>query len=165
MERGCGKMKADMYPDWMKENMERDKVKAVPYQNPTQLPLPSWFNEDKWPHFSAPEVINGIYRCQRCGICLTTKGCAVMTKDPNKETSTPRARIALARAILEERISIAEIPLSMREMVDRCNYCGKCSTSCIVNVSYREKVSAEKNIDHNKIFLALQKTLAGRSGI
>jgi ferredoxin len=149
----------EMYPAWINEYQDREEATAVPYRQPALLPLPLWFKADKWPEFHGAELINGIFRCQRCGICLSTKGCSSMTKDPEKELATPRARVALIRALLEERISPEEIPPLVRTAGANCSFCGSCSRQCIVNVSYREQVSLEMTIDHVRLFRALNKTL------
>jgi ferredoxin len=148
-----------MYPAWIDEYKNQEEAVAVPYRQPALLPLPLWFKADKWPEFKAAELINGIFRCQRCGICLSTKGCSSMTADPGKELATPRARIALIRALVEERISPDQIPPLISVADANCSHCGRCSQQCIVNVSYREKVSQEMTIDHVCLFRALNKTL------
>ncbi|MBS4025808.1 MAG: (Fe-S)-binding protein [Clostridia bacterium] len=148
-----------MYPDWIDEFKNREEAAAVPYRQPASLSLPLWFKADKWPEFKDPELINGIFRCQRCGICLSTKGCSAMAADPEKELATPRARIALIRALLEERISYDQIPPAVIVAGENCSHCGHCSQQCIVNVSYREKVSQEMTIHHVRLFRALNKTL------
>ncbi|MCL4465869.1 MAG: hypothetical protein M1389_07575 [Chloroflexi bacterium] len=146
-----------LYTDWMLA-CPPDEISPLPHVPPSQLPLPHWFDQSKWPHLAAPELINAIYRCQRCGMCRQTSACAVIRKNPPLEVYTPRSIIALARALLEERLRPQALPSWFAKALADCNCCGRCGDLCIVNVAYREGASPEPNIDHGRLFAALKKT-------
>ncbi|MCL5264362.1 MAG: 4Fe-4S dicluster domain-containing protein [Chloroflexi bacterium] len=153
---------AGLFVDWML-SFPPDEVSPLPYVPPSRLPLPHWFDPAKWPHLAAPELINAVYRCQRCGMCRETKSCAVLRKNLPLEIYTPRAIIATARALLEERMSTQALPAWFTKALQDCNCCGRCGDACIVNVAYREGASPEPNIDHARLFKAIKETIFGAS--
>jgi len=57
-----------MYPDWMKQ-AKTPRVELLPYKRPSELPVPAWFDEGDWQGYVPAELISGIYRCTRCGMC------------------------------------------------------------------------------------------------
>lgn len=145
-----------LYPEWMANST--DDVAPLPYTQPSHLPLPHWFDPLRWPALAAPELINAVYRCQRCGMCRETKACAVIRKNPALEVYTPRAMIAVIRGLLEERLSATELPDWFTKALQDCNCCGRCSDVCVANVAFREGVSPEPNIDHKRLFTAVKQT-------
>ena len=92
-------------------------------------------------------------------MCRETKGCAVMRKNLPLEVYTPRAIIAVVRALLEDRLSSQALPAWFTKAIQDCNCCGHCSDACVVNVAYREGASPEPNIDHSRLFRAVKETL------
>lgn len=148
----------NLYPDWMNESS--DDVSPLPYMQPSKLPLPRWFDPEKWPSLASSDLINGVYRCQRCGMCCKTKNCAVIRKNLSLGIYTPRSIIAVVRALVEERLPIAELPDWFMKATTECNCCGRCSDVCIANVAFREGMSPEPNIDHKKLFNAVKRLLS-----
>lgn len=144
-----------MYPDFY---LTAGAVGAapLPYVPPSQLPLPSWLDRERWPEMARPELINGLYRCQRCGMCVHTPSCPVLEELGGVELATPRGRLTLMRGLLEERFGVEELPEVALLALKMCKLCGRCSEVCIANVAFREGKSSEVNIDHSALFKALR---------
>lgn len=147
-----------MYPTWMEERPTEGSG-ALPYRPPSELPLPAWFDAAKWPHFARPELVNAVYRCQHCGKCLTTDPCTSMLGGDGSEAYTPRARISVIRALLEERMRPEELSGKIIDAVNLCSYCNNCAEACMVNVAWVEGLAPEPNIPCADLFDALRQTL------
>jgi glycolate oxidase iron-sulfur subunit len=85
------------------------------------------------PHFVAPDVppSDVFDRCVRCGLCLPTCPTYVETL---VETSGPRGRIALIKAVAEERLDLLS-PGFVHQMSE-CLDCRACEAVCPSGVDY-----------------------------
>lgn len=84
----------------------------------------------------APEIFN---RCIRCGLCLPTCPTYLETFT---ETSGPRGRIGLIKAVAEERIDLLS-PGFVAQMSE-CLDCRACEASCPSGVEYGRLVEAAR---------------------
>ena len=66
----------------------------------------------------------GSLQCMRCGFCLPTCPTFVLT---GRERSSPRGRVALARAVAEEKLDFTE---AVKEESFFCLDCRACTTAC-----------------------------------
>jgi len=66
----------------------------------------------------------GILQCMRCGFCLPTCPTYALT---NRERSSPRGRVALARAVAEQKLEFSE---AVRDEAFFCLDCRACTTAC-----------------------------------
>src|ERR1700759_3946900 len=82
------------------------------------------------PDLPPPDVFN---RCVRCGLCLPTCPTYVETL---VETSSPRGRIALIKAVSEGRLDLTS-PGFMHQMSE-CLDCRACEAVCPSGVKYGE---------------------------
>ena len=71
-----------------------------------------------------------LYRCVHCGLCLSACPTYVETQ---LETESPRGRIALMKAVHEERVGISERLVSHWEL---CLQCRACEAVCPSGVPY-----------------------------
>ena len=71
-----------------------------------------------------------LYRCVHCGLCLSACPTYVETR---LETESPRGRIALMKAVHEERVGISERLVSHWEL---CLQCRACEAVCPSGVPY-----------------------------
>jgi len=65
-----------------------------------------------------------VLQCMRCGFCLPTCPTYALT---GRERSSPRGRVALARAVAEEKL---EFTSAVKEEAFFCLDCRACSTAC-----------------------------------
>jgi len=65
-----------------------------------------------------------VLQCMRCGFCLPTCPTYVLT---GRERSSPRGRVALARAVAEEKL---EFTAAVKEEAFFCLDCRACATAC-----------------------------------
>ncbi|HKL48657.1 MAG TPA: (Fe-S)-binding protein [Desulfuromonadales bacterium] len=65
-----------------------------------------------------------VLQCMRCGFCLPTCPTYALT---GRERSSPRGRVALARAVSEEQL---EFTPAVREEANFCLDCRACTTAC-----------------------------------
>lgn len=65
-----------------------------------------------------------ILQCMRCGFCLPTCPTYALT---GRERSSPRGRVALARAVAEEKLDFTE---AVQEEAFFCLDCRACTTAC-----------------------------------
>jgi glycolate oxidase iron-sulfur subunit len=79
------------------------------------------------------EIVN----CMRCGFCLTA--CPTY-KLSGHEPKSPRGRIALARAVAEGQLTLADITAPL----DQCIGCRACETACPAGVHYGEILEAAR---------------------
>jgi glycolate oxidase iron-sulfur subunit len=66
----------------------------------------------------------GILQCMRCGFCLPTCPTYALT---NRERSSPRGRVALARAVAEQKLEFSE---AVKDEAFFCLDCRACTTAC-----------------------------------
>ncbi|HEY7745638.1 MAG TPA: (Fe-S)-binding protein, partial [Desulfuromonadales bacterium] len=66
----------------------------------------------------------GILQCMRCGFCLPTCPTYALT---NRERSSPRGRVALARAVAEQKLEFSK---AVRDEAFFCLDCRACTTAC-----------------------------------
>lgn len=66
----------------------------------------------------------GSLQCMRCGFCLPTCPTFVLT---GRERSSPRGRVALARAVAEEKLDFTQ---AVKEEAFFCLDCRACTTAC-----------------------------------
>lgn len=79
--------------------------------------------------------------CGKCGICLTV--CPVY-KVLKEEHASPRARVQLARAYREKRLSSSAL---LKELISKCLMCGSCSAIC------------PSGVDHESLFMEMRSRL------
>ncbi len=79
-----------------------------------------------------------LQQCIHCGMCLPTCPTYDATK---KETSSPRGRIALMRAVADEKLQIS--PSFAKEMYF-CLGCLACETACPAGVKYHELIETAR---------------------
>lgn len=84
-------------------------------------PLGNFFNDD------AP-TYPSVLQCMRCGFCLPTCPTYVLT---GRERSSPRGRVALARAVAEEQLEFTE---ALKYESYFCLDCRACTTACPAGV-------------------------------
>lgn len=82
-----------------------------------RLPLGN-FTATAAPHY------DDVLQCMRCGFCLPTCPTYALT---GRERSSPRGRVALARAIAEERL---EFTAAVKEEAFFCLDCRACTSAC-----------------------------------
>ncbi len=70
-----------------------------------------------------------LLNCMRCGFCLPA--CPTY-RHMEKESASPRGRIALMRAVEDEKLSILEIAQNL----DECLGCRACEVACPAGVTY-----------------------------
>lgn len=80
-------------------------------------PLGNFYNDD------AP-TYPSVLQCMRCGFCLPTCPTYALT---GRERSSPRGRVALARAVAEEQL---EFTKALKDEAFFCLDCRACTTSC-----------------------------------
>lgn len=84
-------------------------------------------NKEKQGNFSeqadAP-TYESVLQCMRCGFCLPTCPTFALT---GRERSSPRGRVALARAVHEEKLEFTQ---ALKEESAFCLDCRACTTSC-----------------------------------
>ena len=86
-----------------------------------------------------------LYRCVHCGLCLSACPTYVETR---LETESPRGRIALMKAVHEERVGISERLVSHWEL---CLQCRACEAVCPSGVPYgrlMEQTRAQVQANH-----------------
>ena len=73
-----------------------------------------------------------LQQCMHCGMCLPTCPTYVETK---RERNSPRGRIALMRAIADDRIDVTK---AFGDEMYFCLGCLACMTACPAGVNYAE---------------------------
>ena len=114
----------------------------MPEMDPVQQPL--WEGQDA-PDFNGPDLASSpqggftggdspaeedMYRCVHCGLCLSA--CPTYAVS-GLETESPRGRIALMKAVNEERL---EITPRVASHWDACLQCRACEAVCPSGVPY-----------------------------
>lgn len=85
--------------------------------SPTDAPLGNFTDQD------AP-TYDAVLQCMRCGFCLPTCPTFALT---GRERSSPRGRVALARAVAEQKL---EFTGAVRDEAFFCLDCRACTTAC-----------------------------------
>ena len=98
----------------------------------TTLPKPIYFAGPDAP------AEQDLYRCVRCGLCLQSCPTFVET---GLETESPRGRLALMRAVLQERAGLGE---GLIEHLDLCLQCRACEAVCPSGVPYGRVMEAAR---------------------
>ena len=82
--------------------------------------------QDKLGNFTPNDAprYEDILQCMRCGFCLPTCPTFSLT---GRERSSPRGRVALARAIAEDKLEFNQV---MKEEAYFCLDCRACTTAC-----------------------------------
>ena len=75
-----------------------------------------------------------VAKCTRCGFCLPNCPIYLVEK---KESSTPRGRNAITRAVIEKRL---EWSPETEKSIFSCLGCGACTAACFPKVQTRELV-------------------------
>ena len=91
----------------------------------------------------APEY-EDMLQCMRCGFCLPTCPTFVLT---GRERSSPRGRVALARAVAEGKLPFGE---AMKEEAYFCLDCRACTTACPSGVKAGEVMEVCRSQVHQQ---------------
>lgn len=92
----------------------------------------------------APEY-EDVLQCMRCGFCLPTCPTFALT---GRERSSPRGRVALARAVAEGKL---EFNQAMKEEAYFCLDCRACTTACPSGVKAGEVMEVCRSQVHQQI--------------
>ena len=79
-----------------------------------------------------------VAKCTRCGFCIPN--CPIYLVE-RKESSTPRGRNAITRAVIEERL---EWSPETQESVFTCLGCGACTAACFPKIKTKELVFRDR---------------------
>jgi glycolate oxidase iron-sulfur subunit len=98
-----------------------------------------------------------VQQCMHCGLCLPT----CPTYDATKlERNSPRGRIALMRAIADDRL---EVTPAFGEEMYFCLGCLACMTACPAGVNYAELFeNARAEIEHRGVLRSAKRSLIRR---
>ena len=91
----------------------------------------------------APEY-EDVLQCMRCGFCLPTCPTFALT---GRERSSPRGRVALARAVAEGKLAFSE---AMKEEAFFCLDCRACTTACPSGVKAGEVMEVCRSQVHQQ---------------
>ncbi len=91
----------------------------------------------------APEY-EDVLQCMRCGFCLPTCPTFVLT---GRERSSPRGRVAMARAVAEGKLSFGK---AMKEEAYFCLDCRACTTACPSGVKAGEVMEVCRSQVHQQ---------------
>jgi len=91
----------------------------------------------------APEY-EDVLQCMRCGFCLPTCPTFVLT---GRERSSPRGRVAMARAVAEGKLPFGE---AMKEEAYFCLDCRACTTACPSGVKAGEVMEVCRSQVHQQ---------------
>ncbi len=95
-----------------------------------------------------------VQQCMHCGLCLPTCPTYDVTK---LERNSPRGRIALMRAIADDRLEVSE---AFGEEMYFCLGCLACTTACPAGVNYAELFEhARAEIEEKQILAAPKRDL------
>lgn len=102
--------------------------------------------------FSYDEVA----RCNRCGFCLPH--CPIYAAE-RKESSTPRGRNAITRAVIEQRLPWSP---EVERAIFSCLGCGACTAACFPKVKTRDLVFRDREcLVHEGLYPAVADRVAG----
>ncbi len=106
------------------------------------------------------DVINATDQCVMCGLCLPHCPTYMIA---NNEAESPRGRIALVRAVVEDKL---EITPTLTKHLDSCLTCMSCADVCPANVDYekildvgRELIQDQHSLSYKTKRLVLVSTL------
>ncbi|MDT8440074.1 MAG: (Fe-S)-binding protein [Desulfuromonadales bacterium] len=91
-----------------------------------------------FPLADAPHY-EGLLQCMRCGFCLPTCPTYVLT---DRERSSPRGRVALAKAVADQKL---DFTAALKEEAFFCLDCRACSTACPSGVHAGQVMEACRN--------------------
>ena len=94
------------------------------------------------------EIIDATDQCVMCGLCLPH--CPTYTAAKN-EAESPRGRIALVRALYEDKLYPSQI---LTSHLDNCLTCMNCQTVCPAKVNYEKIIDAGREITRDQHTLA-----------
>ena len=97
-----------------------------------------------------------LYKCIHCGFCL--QSCPTY-RETGLETESPRGRIALMKALHEQRISIA--PTVYRHW-DLCVQCRACEIACPSGVPYGDLIETTMDYMEPQRKLSIYKKVLGK---
>ena len=89
---------------------------------------------------SKQDIIAATDQCVMCGLCLPHCPTYAMAKT---ETESPRGRIALVRALHEEKLNVSD---SITSHLDHCLTCMNCERVCPANVDYEKIIDAGRTV-------------------
>ncbi|GAB6083318.1 (Fe-S)-binding protein [Desulfuromonas carbonis] len=92
----------------------------------------------------APEY-EDVLQCMRCGFCLPTCPTFALT---GRERSSPRGRVALARAVAEQKLEFTE---AVKEEAFFCLDCRACTTACPSGVRAGEVMEVCRSQSHQQL--------------
>ncbi len=87
---------------------------------------------------SLDDIIEGLYRCNKCGFCQTA--CKVYKTDLN-ESYSARGRVQLIRAVVDGRLEVDE---GFKNSINSCLLCQECAVACPSGVKPHELVLAAR---------------------
>jgi glycolate dehydrogenase iron-sulfur subunit len=102
--------------------------------------------KDKLGHFTdqdAPQY-EDVLQCMRCGFCLPTCPTFALT---GRERSSPRGRVALARAVAERQLEFTE---AVKQEAFFCLDCRACTTACPSGVRAGEVMEICRSQSHQQ---------------
>jgi len=104
-------------------------------------------NKEKLGNFTEQDAptYESVLQCMRCGFCLPTCPTFVLT---GRERSSPRGRVALARAVAEEQLDFNQ---AMKEEAYFCLDCRACTTACPSGVKAGEVMEVCRSQVHQQI--------------
>ena len=96
-----------------------------------------------------------LQQCIHCGMCLPTCPTYDATKN---ETSSPRGRIALMRAVADGRLTPNSAQFA--DEMYFCLGCLACETACPAGVNYAEMIEfARAEVEHNGVKASAKRNL------
>ena len=102
--------------------------------------------EDKLGNFTSQDAptYEAVLQCMRCGFCLPTCPTFALT---GRERSSPRGRVALARAVAEQQL---EFTAAVKEESFFCLDCRACTTACPSGVRAGEVMEICRSQSHQQ---------------
>jgi len=94
-------------------------------------------------HSAKQEALQATDECVMCGLCLPH--CPTYHIASN-EAESPRGRITLVRALLEEKIDNSE---NLANHLDNCLTCLNCQSACPANVEYEKIIDMGRELTAN----------------
>lgn len=94
-------------------------------------------------NLDAPEY-EDVLQCMRCGFCLPTCPTFVLT---GRERSSPRGRVALARAVAEQKLEFTD---AVKQEAFFCLDCRACTTACPSGVKAGEVMEVCRSQSHQQ---------------
>jgi len=104
-------------------------------------------DKDKLGNFTAQDAptYEDVLQCMRCGFCLPTCPTFALT---GRERSSPRGRVALARAVAEGKLTFNQ---AMKEEAYFCLDCRACTTACPSGVKAGEVMEVCRSQVHQQL--------------